>query len=305
MMDRFHTMNFNFRKTFGSLALFAVMAMAQAPTRQNLLNKASLEAYLRRLELWIPQVAVQIDDPKPSPYLKGFSEVVVHLSYNGNGKEERYLVSADGTGLIKGEVFDLTRSPFQANLDKIKTENQPSFGGPATAPVSLVVYGDFQCPYCKAEAEIVRKNVAQTYSDKVRVVFKDFPLEQIHPWARAGSVAGRCVYKQDAKKFWDFHDWIYANQSDVAVENLTEKVTQWAAANGLGATEFGTCLSTKATDAEVLANLQEGRSLGINATPTSFLNGFKLEGSVQWEVLKQVINMELTRLGVATPTGGN
>ena len=292
-------------KTLCALALFAISAFAQAPTRQNLLNKASLEAYLRRLELWIPQVAVQIDDPKPSPYLKGFSEVTVHLSYNGNGKEEHYLVSADGTGLVKGEVYDLTRSPFQANLDKIKTADQPSFGGPATAPVSLVVYGDFQCPYCKAEAEIVRKNMEQTFKDRVRVVFKDFPLEQIHPWARAGSVAGRCVYKQDAKKFWNFHDWIYANQGDIAVENLTEKVTKWAADNALDVAQFGTCVSTKATDAEVLANLQEGRSLGINATPTSYLNGFKLEGSVQWEVLKQVVNLELARQGLPTETGGN
>jgi protein-disulfide isomerase len=300
MRDRFYTM-----KTIFALVLFAVAALGQAPTRQNLLNKANLEAYLRRLELWIPQVAVQIDDPKPSPYLKGFSEVVVHLSYNGNGKEEHYLVSADGTGLVKGEVFDLTRSPFQANLDKIKTADQPTFGGPATAPVTLVVFGDFQCPYCKAEAEIVRKNATQTFGDKLRVVFKDFPLEQIHPWARAGSIAGRCVYKQDAKKFWDFHDWIYANQADIALENLTEKVTKWATDNGLDAAQYNTCIATKATDAEVLANLQEGRSLGINATPTSYLNGFKLEGTVQWEVLQQVINMELTRLGVTAVAGGN
>ncbi|MEO5926016.1 MAG: DsbA family protein [Bryobacteraceae bacterium] len=290
-------------KTLCALALFAAAAFAQAPTRQNLLDKANLEAYLRRLELWIPQVAVQIDDPKPSPYLKGFSEVVVHLSYNGNGKEEHYLVSADGTGMVKGEVFDLTKSPFQATLDKIKTENQPSFGGSATAPVTLVVYGDFQCPYCKAEADVMRKNVTQTFGDKVRVVFKDFPLEQIHPWARAGSIAGRCVYKQDAKKFWDFHDWIYAGQAEVDAANLSEKVNKWAADNGLNAAEFGTCVSTKATDAEVQSNLAEGRSLGINATPTSYLNGFKLEGTVQWEVLQQVINMELTRQGIPAVGG--
>jgi protein-disulfide isomerase len=291
-------------KTLCALVLLAAAAFGQAPTRQNLLNKASLEAYLRRLELWIPQVAVQIDDPKPSPYLKGFSDIVVHLSYNGNGKEEHYLVSADGTGLIKGEVFDMTRSPFQANLDKIKTTDQPSFGGPATAPVTMVVFGDFQCPYCKAESEIVRKNVTQTFGDRVRVVFKDFPLEAIHPWARAGSVVGRCVYKQDAKKFWDFHDWIYSVQDDVTPENLTEKVTKWAGENGLNVAQFSTCVGTKATDAEVLTNLREGQSLGINATPTSYLNGFKLEGSVQWEVLMQVINMELTRLGVPTAAGG-
>jgi len=284
-------------KRFFTLAIFAMLAAAQAPTRQNLLDKAGLEAYLRRLELWIPQVAVQIDDPKPSPYLKGFMDVVVHLSYNGQGKDEHYLVAADGTGLVKGEGFDLTRSPFQANLDKIKTADQPSFGGGANAPVNLVVFGDFQCPYCKAEAEVIRKNVAQTFNDKVRVVFKDFPLEAIHPWARAGSVAGRCVYKQDAKKFWDFHDWIYAGQEEISVENLKAKVTEWAAKNGMDAAAYGTCLNDKAIDAEVSANLQEGRALGINATPTSYMNGFKLEGSVKWEVLEQIITMELNRLG--------
>jgi len=288
-------------KKLCALVLFAAAAFAQAPTRQNLFDKVSLEAYLRRLELWIPQVAVQIDDPKPAAYLKGFSEVVVHLSFNGQGKEERYLISNDGSNLVKGEAFDLKRSPFQANLDKIKTADQPSFGGADSAPVTLVVYGDFQCPYCKAEAEVMRKNVVQTFTDKVRVVFKDFPLESIHPWSRAGSIAGRCVYRQDAKKFWSFHDWIYAGQEEVSVENLKEKVTKWAGDNGLDAAQFATCLASKTTDAEVTSNLQEGRSLGINATPTSYLNGFKLEGTVQWEVLQQVINMELTRMGIAVP----
>jgi protein-disulfide isomerase len=291
-------------KIIYALALLAVSVAAQVPSRQNLLDKPSLEAYLRRMELWIPQVAVQIDDPKP--YLKGFQEVVVHLSYNGQGKEERYLITSDGQSLVKGEVFDLKQSPFQATLNKIKTADQPSFGGGATAPVTLVVYGDFQCPYCKAEAEVMRQNVVQTFADKVRVVFKDFPLESIHPWARAGSIAGRCVYRQNAQKFWDFHDWIYAGQADVSVENLNAKVTKWAADNGLNPAQFATCVGTKATDAEVTSNLQEGRSVGVSSTPTSYLNGFKLEGQVQWEVLQQVINLELTRLGipVAAAAGG-
>jgi protein-disulfide isomerase len=105
------------------------------------------------------------------------------------------------------------------------------------------------------------------------------------------------VYKQDAKKFWDFHDWIYAGQEEISVENLKAKVTEWAAKNGMDAAAYGACLTDKAVDTEVSANLQEGRSLGINATPTSYMNGFKLEGSVKWEVLEQIITMELNRLG--------
>ena len=81
------------------------------------------------------------------------------------------------------------------------------------------------------------------------------------------------------------------------MENLGAKTTMWAAENGLNSAQFGTCISNPVTDAEVTASLQEGLSLGINSTPTSYLNGFKLEGTVQWEVLQQVIVMELNRLG--------
>ncbi len=278
-------------KKLATLLLCATAAFAQAPKA---FDKAAFEAYLRHMEMWIPQVAVQIDDPKPSPYLKGFNEVVVHLSYSGQGKEERYYVSADGTSMVKGEPYDLTRNPFQGNLDKMKLDGQPSFGGGAKAPVTMAIYGDFQCPYCKAEAEIVRKNVEKTFTDQVRVVFKDFPLESIHPWARAASDAGRCVYKQNAQGFWGFHDWIYGAQQDIKPETLNEKILTWAGENKLDAAALKTCIDTKATDAEVAANIAEGKSLGINATPTSFINGRKLEGTLQWEVLEQLLKLEIS-----------
>lgn len=276
-------------KILSLFVLLATAALAQSPG----LDKAALEAYLRHMELWIPQVEVRIDDPKPSPYLKGYSEVSVHLSFNGQGKDERYFVSADGSSLIKGEAYDLTRSPFQSNLDRVTTDQQPSFGGNASAPVTLMVFADFQCPYCKAEAEILRKNVVAGFGDKVRVMFKDYPLESIHPWARAGSVAGRCVYRQSEDKFWAFHDWVYGAQADISVENLKEKTLAWAGENGVNGQQLGQCIDSKETDAEVAANLAEGRSLGINATPTTLLNGRKLEGTVQWEVMEQLIKLEL------------
>lgn len=274
---------------------------SKAPDRKTSLDKPAFEAYLRRLESLNPAVTVQIDDPKPAAFLEGYSEVTVHFSYNGQTKDEPYMVSSDGATLIRGEAFDFKRSPFQANLDKIKTEGEPSFGGPADAPVTLVLFADFECPYCKAEAPVVRKNVVQAYDNKVRVVFKDFPIEEPHPWARAAAMAGRCVYRQDQKKFWTFFDWIFAVQPEVTVENFPGRVSQWAADNGLKAADFSACVGTKATQPEVDRSIEEGRALGVDSTPTSFLNGSKLAGTVEWEVLRQLINTELNRLGVPIP----
>lgn len=289
------------------LCACAVFAQAPAPEsagERSALDKAAFEAYLRHMELWLPQVAVKIDDPKPAPYLKGFSEVVVHLSYNGQGKEERYLVSPDGKNFIKGEAFEMSRNPFQGNLDKLTTDMQPSYGTPG-AQVVIVVFGDFQCPYCKEEAEDMRGNLMKAFPENVRVYFKDFPLDAIHPWARPASIAGRCVFRQDAQKFWGFHDWIYSVQPEVTLATLNERVMKWAGENGVETAQLGRCMETKATEVEVERNLQEGLSLGVSSTPTMFLNGRKYEGTLEWPVLEQLIKFELKYQAEAHDAGEN
>src|SRR5260370_2956642 len=130
-----------------SLLLMAAAAFAQtkpAPTK-SALDKAALETYLRHVELWIPEVQVTIDDAKPAPELPSFLEVTVHLSYKGGIKDERYLVSKDGKKILKGDVYDIDHNPFQANLDKLKTDLQPTFAA-AGAPVVLAIFNDFHFP---------------------------------------------------------------------------------------------------------------------------------------------------------------
>ena len=285
-----------------SFVLFASAAFAQAPAAgtkpaegRSALDKAAFETYLRHMELWLPQVAIKIDDPKPAAYLRGFSDVTVHLSYNGQSKEEHYLVSADGKNFIKGEAFDVSRNPFQATLDKLKTDQQPSFGVP-NADVTIVVFGDFQCPYCKAEAEDMRNNLLKTFPKNVGVVFKDFPLDAIHPWARPASIAGRCVFKQDAQKFWSYHDWIYGAQQTMEPEVLNTRVLKWAGENSVDTAKLEHCIETRETEPEVDRSQQEGIALGVSSTPTIFINGRKLEGTLEWEVLEQLIKFELSYL---------
>ena len=282
--------------------LAAVLALAWLPAGsaiaqkkpKSALDKSALEAYLRHVELYRGTVTYKIDDPRPSKDLPGFSEVEVHLSFDGGTKDERYYVSKDGQILVNGDVYRINGNPFQTNLDRLSLADLPSLG-PANAPVTIVEFGDLECPDCRMEAPILRHNVAETFASQVRLYFKDFPLGSIHPWARAAAIAGRCVYHQDAKAFWDFYDWIYENQQEIEPDNLNSKILAWAGQNGVDARRLGGCIETKASEPEVDRSLAEGRSLGVRGTPTLFINGRKI-GGLAWPDLELVIRKELEYL---------
>lgn len=282
--------------------IVAILMLLTVPVRwgaaqakpKSALDKATFETYLRHVELYRTAVTFKIDDPKPSKNLPGFSEVVVHVIFEGGSKDELYYVSQDGQTIVSGDLYNINKSPFQHNLDKLTTQNIPSFG-PANAPVTIIEFGDLECPDCKMEAPVLRHNVTETFPDKVRVYFKDFPLESIHPWARAAALAGRCVYRQDPQTFWKFFDWIYDNQEEIDPGNLNSKIMAWAGQNGMDSTKLGQCVDTKATEPEVNRSIAEGRSLGITGTPTLFINGRKI-GGLRWQDLELVINLELQYL---------
>jgi protein-disulfide isomerase len=258
------------------------------------IDKPQVEAYLRHLELWIPQVTVTIDDPTPAPDMPGYGNMIVHLAYNGAATDIHYFVSQDGKHMFKGDAYDLSKSPFQSNLDKLKTDGLPVFGGPAGAPVTLEVFGDFQCPFCKEEATVLRSQIPTAFPGKVRVYFNDFPLTSIHPWSKPAAITGKCVFKQRQDAFWKFHDWIYDKQQEITLENLNSKVQEWAGANGVDAVALGRCVDTKATEGDVDKSIALGRALDVQGTPTLFLNGRKLmDNMAQWQVLQQLISMEL------------
>ncbi len=278
------------------LCCVAALAQTRTPAAtagKSALDKATLEAYLRYVELWLPQVSVKIDDAKPSAEMTGYYDVWVHATFNGGAKDQLYYVSKDGQRVVKGDVYNINRSPFQANVDKLKADHQPAFGAPAGAPVTIYVFSDFECPICKEEAQILRQNVAATFPDKVRVVFNDFPLDAIHPWARTAAIAGRCIYKQNPATFWDFFDWTYDNQTSIGLDNINSKLQTFANQKGLDGMQLARCIDTKATEAEVDASIAEGRMLQVSATPTIFLNGRRLEGAIPWEMLEQLIKLEL------------
>ena len=271
-----------------ALCVWPLAAQVKAPSA---LDKPTFEAYVRHLLAMTPEVQVKVDDPKPGP-LAGMKQVDVHMSLGGRTQDDTFYITGDGKNIVRGYIYDVAKNPFQADLDKLKTDLSPSFGT-AGAPVVMVIFSDFQCPNCKEEAKVIRDNVIAKFPTQVRVYFKDSPLEAIHPWAKAGAMAGRCVFRQSPTAFWKYHDWIYEHQADIKPENLKDKVLEWAKTADMDALQLGRCIDTRATEAEVDKSLAEAKSLRIDSTPTTFINGRRLIGNYPWPNLEQIINGEL------------
>jgi len=265
---------------------------AAGPKKKSALDKTVMEEYVRHLFVWGPQITVKVADAKPSQMLPGFRDVVVTASAGQASQEVTFYVSADGARLVQGTVYDVAKNPFEGEIGKIRTDLQPSFGA-AGAPVVVAMYSDFQCSFCKEEAKVIRQNLRETFPKDVRVYFKDYPLESIHPWAKAASVAGRCIFRQKPATFWDYHDWIFEKQTDISPENLKAKVLEFAATKGIDAAQFTTCFDTQATLGDIEKSVAEGRLLGVNSTPTMFVNGRRMVGQVPWANLKQVVEHEI------------
>ncbi len=262
-----------------------------ASDKKSAWDKTTFEAYVRHLNVWGPQIKVDIGEPKPSP-IPGFSEVVVHASAGNASADFTYYVSKDGEKIVQGNVYDIAQNPFKTDLDKLKTDLQPSFGTPG-APVVLVEFSDFECPMCKEEAKMLRDNLLSTYPKQVRFYFMEFPLDQIHPWARGAAIAARCIFRQNANAFWDFHDWVFAHQEEVNAGNLKDKVLEFAKGKEIDTLQLSRCMENKETDAEVSKTQALGRDVGITATPTLFVNGRRLVGRVDWPTLRGVIDYEI------------
>jgi protein-disulfide isomerase len=277
--------------------LISTLAAAQAPKAKPAapkaapFDKAAFETYVRHLNVWPTAINMEISDPKPSD-LPGFYNVTVRASQGKAHQDEVFYVSKDYKKIIRGTVYDSTENPYKKDLDKLKTEGRPSLGTQG-APVVLVEFTDFECPYCREEAKKLRDNMLKDYPKDVHFYFMDFPLEQLHPWAKSAAMAGQCVFKQNADVFWEYHDWIFEHQTEITPENLNSKIMDFAKDKKIDGLQLSRCMETKATEAEVNRTMELGNSLEVSATPTIFVNGRKLSGAVDWPDLKRIIDYEI------------
>ncbi len=267
--------------------LLPVLLYAAQPA----LDMAALEAYVRHLFIWNPEIKVAFSEPKPSG-VAGLQELVVSAAGEGRSEQHRLLVADDGRAAILGTLFRLDQNPFQADLDRISLGSGPSLGSPE-APVVLVLYTDFQCPYCREQSLDLRRNLPRAYPTEVLLYVKDFPLEPIHPWARKAALAGRCIYRQGSSNYWSFHDWIFENQAAFTPQNIVERILDYAQTRPIDTLQLSRCLEDGSAEAEVDRSIAEARSLQIDSVPTLFINGRRINRQLSWAQIKTIIDNEL------------
>jgi protein-disulfide isomerase len=206
----------------------------------------------------------------------------------------RYLTEQQRASARESLIADLRKAgpPVRILFDAPRREvsiaaTDPALGR-ASAPVTLIEFSDFQCPFCQRVAPTL-KRVRETYGDKVRIVWKDFPLTQIHPQAFKAGEAAHCA--GDQGKYWEYHDRLFANQQALQPEELKKHATDL----GLDGAAFATCLDSSKYGERVRDGVAEGTRLGVNSTPTIYVNGRQLSGAQPYETFVAVIDEELAR----------
>jgi protein-disulfide isomerase len=181
----------------------------------------------------------------------------------------------------RSDVAILIQPP---RADVTVSANDPS-KGPSTAPVRIVAFSEFQCPYCARIGPTLTK-IMETYGDRVQLVFRHYPLP-MHSNAHPAAQAAQCAHEQG--KFWEYHDKLFANQRALAGDNLK----QYAVDLGLNAEQFNTCLDSGKYKGDVDQDFSDGQKLGVRGTPAFFVNGRFLSGARPFEDFQQLIDEEL------------
>lgn len=245
---------------------------AEAERRVPLVSEQEAEAFFTQNQARIPQF-------QGKTFADAKDMVVQGLTQQKRGEEISKIVE---------ELKKTSGVEVMLEAPRVVVKAEGPSKGPENAPVTIVEFSDFQCPYCSKAANTVHE-VLKAYDGKVRVVFRDYPLP-FHKEAGKASEAGLCANEQG--KFWEMHDWMFANQSGLAVDNLKAQ----AGGLGLDTAKFNECLDSGKFAKTVEANMADGKEAGVTGTPAFFVNGVFLNGAVPMDKFKEVIEKELARV---------
>ncbi|HTC56859.1 MAG TPA: DsbA family protein [Candidatus Sulfotelmatobacter sp.] len=235
----------------------------------NLPSEATVDSFMQQTFGYESQVSWKISSIKPAP-VPGLAQVDVILATPQGQALNRFYVTADGDHAVIGEIIPFGAKPFDPARKTLEKGMTGPSRGPKDAPVTIVEFGDLQCPACKAAQPAIEGLIAA--EPNARFVFQNFPLE-MHNWAAKGAAYADCVAQASNEAFWKFIAKTYETQADITAENADEKLTALANAAGVKGADIAACAGTPVTKAHVDASLALGKAVNVTGTPTLFVNG--------------------------------
>ncbi len=250
-------------------------------------SEATVDSFLQQTFGYQPELSWKISSIRPSG-VGGLAEVTVILA-NGQGQQlSKFYVAPDGEHAVIGDIIPFGARPFDHARDLLNKGVTGPEKGPKDATVTIVEFGDLQCPACKAAQPTIEALVAA--EPNARFVFQNFPLE-MHNWAAKGAYYADCVGRASNDAFWKFVSQTYATQGDITAENADEKLTALAEGAGVKGAEIAACAVKPDTKTRVDASIALGKSVDVTGTPSLYINGRKV-GSVDSrmaDVLKNLV----------------
>lgn len=282
------------------LLLISAIAQAQKPASADLNQR--IERQVRAYTEAPPNAQVTIGTRTPSNFA-GYDNLPVTIEANGIRKPVNFLIAKDGSKLLYLTEIDLREDPYAANMRKIDTRGRP-FRGAENGPVTLVVYDDFECPFCSRMYVTLMNEVMNKYRDRVKIVMKDFPILDAHPWAMRAAVDAHCLADQDLAAYWEFSDYIHTHQQEVSAKVIKapgqidaaamDAIAQDSAGKHQLKPDVLQACMAKQDESKVHSSIAEGKSLGVSATPTMFVNGQEVEGMLTAENLRLMLDHALS-----------
>ena len=304
-------------RTFGcaTLLLFSAAFAVEGCHAQKPSSSTVSPALARRIEIMIRSKAnlpaaydVRVTDRKPSK-INGYDDVTIAFATDGQPpRSMTFLLSNDEKTLAQFNTFDISKDPKTLVSDV----GRPARNGVEKAPVTIVVFDDLQCPFCARMHTQLFPAITNRYGNKVRVIYKDFPLSQ-HPWAMRAAVDTSCLAAQNGAGYWESVDYIHAHAGEISVQadtpekslaqskqKLDKVVHDEGVRQKVDAVKLDACIA-KQDESSVQASIHEAEVLGVDATPILFINGEKINGLVPVEFLDREIDRALVIEGVTPP----
>jgi len=238
----------------------------------NLPSEATVDSFLHEQFGYQSDMSWKISSIKPST-IEGLAEVTVVLASQQGQQVSRFYVSPDGQHALIGDIIPFGAKPFDPAKNALEKGITGPSRGPKDAAVTIVEFGDLQCPACKAAQPTIEALVAA--EPQARFVFQSFPLE-MHNWAAKGAAYADCVGRASSDAFWKFVSKTYETQAEITAANADEKLTALADGAGVKGSEIAACTTQPETKARIDASIALGKKVDVSGTPTLFINGRKI-----------------------------